>query len=245
MSEIISAEGVSQAVGNIASGVTTAFYWILILLVIAVLVIFAWMFFRYKHKVRVRKVVKDGRAILIDDKARVFKDKDGAVWWMFRKTKIKVAEPSSDALEINNKGKIVAEGFLLNDGNFIWRNNDFDLKELEKLKTTEVYHGKYDALTSQERALYAKELRDSESYKKKKLSELLMMALPFITVIIVIVLTFVLIGEAIEPARQLGVEIRGASDSIKEAMQIVKDVVQNRETSWLESQNMTRVVAPN
>jgi hypothetical protein len=242
MSEIITSEGVNQAVGNIATGVTTAFYWILALLVIATAIIGVWWFLRFKHRVRVRKVIKNGRSIPIDDKARVYKDNDGAVWWIFRKTGIKVAEPSNDALEVGQRGKIHAEGYLLADGNFIWRNNDLDINKLKELQKDEAYSSGYDALTSQERALYAKELRDSESYKKKKLSELILMALPFVTVIIVIVLTFVLIGEAIEPARQLGAEIKASTETLKEAMQIVKDVVQNRETMWLEN---STVVAPN
>lgn len=246
MSEILTSEGVNQAVGSIATGVTTALYWMLVLVVIAAAIFAVFWFMQFKHRVRVRKVLRNGRSIPIDDKARVKKDRDGAIWWIFQKTKLKVAEPPSAALEIGKRGKIYAEGYLVSDGNFVWRDNDFDLNKLEELSKPDskgVYTTGFDALESDDRALYAKELRDSETYKKKKLSDIIMMALPFVTVIIVLVLTFVLIGEAIEPARELGTEIRASTETLKEAMQMVKDVVQNRETLWLE--NQTAVNIPN
>ena len=237
--------GIGIDIGGVASGAATAIadliIWVVVILGVIAILVIGFLITSFKQRVRIRKVLRDGRSIIIDDKARVFKDRDKAVWWKTWKTKLKLAEPPVEALEINSKGKTYAEGYLLSDGKFVWRNNDFNYKHLQET-SAQFVQGGYDALTSQERALYAKELRESEAYKKKKIGDLIAVAAPYIAIILIFALFVIFYADMMAPATQMSTELRGAADSIKEAMSMVKDIVQHRETIWLEQMNQTGTI---
>jgi hypothetical protein len=238
--------GLDVDVGGIAASAVDSFVsiilWTLLGIAVIAIVVLGMWFFSYKHKVRVRKVYSNGRSIVIDDRARVSKGRDGSIWWKTLKTGISTTEPPVEAREVGVKGKIVSEGYLLSDGRFVWRNNDFDY---EKLKNTsaDFVKGGYDALTSDERAMYVHQLRESEKYRKKKITDLLAVAAPYIAIIMIFSLFLIFFGEVVTPAKELGSEVRAASSDMKEAMRLLKDIVQNTETIGLD--NVSGGVAPN
>jgi hypothetical protein len=215
-----------------ASSLVDVIFWLLLILIVIGALIGGVWFFSFKHRVRVRKVLKSGRSLIIDDKARQFKDKNGAVWWKLLKTNVKVAEPPVEALEVNSKGKIYAEAYLVRDGVLVWKNNDFDYAKLVDNKADFVNSG-YDALTSEERALYASEHRDAETHKKKKISELLAVAAPYIAIIMIFALFLIFFSEVVAPAKEMSELIRASNADFKEAMSILRDVVQDRQTMSL------------
>lgn len=77
------------------------------LLLIAGIVIFAFWWSSFKYKVRIRNVAKN-RRIVSDDKAKV-RTRDGVEYWYFRKRRVYVAIPPPEALEVDTKGRFVAE----------------------------------------------------------------------------------------------------------------------------------------
>ena len=248
MSEDILGTGVD--VGGILGGFSSAavdfFFWLFIILIVVGGLVAGFWYFSFKHRVRVRKVLKNGRALIIDDKARQFKDRNGAVWWKCLKSNLKIAEPPSAALEVNSRGKIYAEGYLLSDGRFVWRDNDLDVAELDKhTKSDDAVRGKYDAMDSEERALYAMELRESQQYKKKNIADMLAVAAPYIAIILIFALFMIFYGDVVQPTKEMAEVVRASNADLKEAMQIVRDVVQHRETLWLEQNNLTSGGAPN
>lgn len=223
-------------VGNVvSSGVdsfVTVILWLTIIIAVIAIIILAWYFMSFKHRIRIRKIVK-GRVIIIDDKAKEYKSKDGDLWWKFLKTKIKVTAPPEEAIEIGRKGKLICEGFLLKDNQFVWRIDVSDEKDL--INAVNAVKGDHKLFTSQERALYAKELRDSEQYKKKKISDLLAIAAPYIAIIMIFALFLIFFNEVVTPAKELGTSIKESVALQRETMIIVRDIVQNRETMLLEN----------
>lgn len=219
------------ATSGIDSFVTVLLWVLAIVLVGAVIGLGIWLL-SFKHKVRVRKIIQ-GRTVVIDDRAREFKDRDGAIWWSFLKTKIKMTAPPEKAMDIGKRGKLVAEGYLFKDDKFVWREDlvreeDVDL-ELKSVK------GDYRLFTSQERALFAKELRESETYKKKKLSEMLVAVAPYLAIMFIFVVFLIFFNEAVAPAVELGNSIKASLETQREIMQIVQNIVQNKESLMLKN----------
>ena len=213
-------------------GLVTVILWLLIILLVAAIVGLSWYLSTFKHKVRIKKIVK-GRTIVIDDKARERRDKDGAIWWIFLKTKIKTLSPPDEAIDINKRGKLLTEGYLIKDGRFIWRVDT--LKEDEILKASDSVKGDHKLFTSEERALYAKEIRDSEKYKKKSISDLLVAAAPYIAIIMIFALFLIFFNEVVAPSKELGEMIRGTVSDQRETVTILRDIIQNRQSLLVDA----------
>lgn len=211
-------------------GLATVLLWLLVVIGVGVIIFLIVFLLAYKHKVRIRKIVK-GRTIIIDDKAKEVKGKDGDIWWKFLKTKIKTLSPPDEAVDIGKKGKLVTEGYLIKDGRFVWRTDS--LKEEDILDDVEHVKGDHKLFTSEERALYAKELKDSEAYKKKKISDLLAAAAPYIAIIMIFALFLLFFGEVVQPMQELGNQVQASLQTQQETMNIVRDIIQNRQTMLL------------
>ena len=95
-----------------------------LLLIIGMLAIGGLAFYisvllKYKHKFRLKEVIK-GRKIIRDDRFKEFEDKDGGRWYKLLKKKIVVQTAPPEAIELDTKGKKVVEGYLLETGEVIY-----------------------------------------------------------------------------------------------------------------------------
>lgn len=239
MEEIIENVDMSGLARGAVSGFAEVVLWLAVIVLVATIIGLGWYFLSFKHKVRIREILKDGDFRVIDDKARRFKDKKGNVWWKLLKTRIKVVEPPSEAKEVTVKGKIVCEGYLL-DGKFMWRKNQFDINKF-KDNQAEYIEGGFDALSSGERAMYLDELEESFAYKKKKLIDLLWQATPIIGIIIMLTLFFIFFDNVITPGYEIAEQNarmvqhnKEIVESFERAMQIIDDLVRDRQTLLLE-----------
>lgn len=228
--------GLNVDVAGLATGVmgglATVILWLIALIAISAIIGLLIYLMSFKHRVRIRKIVK-GRTIIIEDKAKEVRGKDGEYWWKFLKTKIKVTSPPDEAIDIGKKGKLMTEGYWIKDGRFIWRTDI--LKEEEIIEAADSVKGDHKLFTSEERALYAKELKDSEAYKKKKISDLLVAAAPYIAIIMIFALFLIFFGEVISPMQELGGHVQASLETQRETMVIVRDILQNRETMLLNN----------
>lgn len=223
------------ATSGVASVVSDVFFWTIIIGLFAGLVFFVSFQMLFKYKVRVRKVRSNGQSIIIDDKARLFKDNKGGVWWKTKKTKLKLKEPPVSAIGVDGRGKEVAELYLFEDGKTAWRNNTFDLDKLEELKASiNNPNGIMDAMSSEERSLLTTEYIESENYKKKTITDLIRDAAPYLMLLMIFTLFFLFWDRAISPSVELAELMRSSTSDFRQSMEILRDVVQNTETIPLE-----------
>lgn len=226
-------------VGDVASSASSALVsvvlWLLLIAVVAGVLFGIFYLAMFKHRVRVKQSVR-GRTIVIDDKARIYKDRNGAVWWKFLKTKLKVSPPPSDAVDINKKGKFIAEGYLVEDGRFIWRIDDFNKDKVEQHDNS--FNGNYHFFSSDERALLAGEVIEAQQYKKKKIADLLVAAAPYIAIIFIFVLFLVFFDNVVTPAIELGKSIQASHELQLETMKIMQNIIQNKEMMLLDATNI-------
>jgi len=239
MEEIIGNMDMSGLARGAVTGFAEVVLWLAVIVVVAAVIGLGWYLLSFKHKVRVREILKDGDFRIIDDKARRVRDKKGNVWWKLLKTKLKVVEPPSEAKEVTYKGKVVCEGYLL-DGKFLWRKNQFDVKEF-KDSQAEYIEGGFDALSAGERAMYLDDLEESFAYKKKKLIDLLWQATPIIGIIIMLTLFFIFFDNVITPGYDIAEQNakmvqhnKEIVESFERAMVIIDDLVRDRQTLLLE-----------
>lgn len=205
-----------NTVSGAVSGLTEAIIWLMIILAICGLM---WLFFwwtSFKFRIRIREII-NGRQIVSEDRAKRKKDRDGIYWWKLRKLRVKIPEPPSECIDINRKGKKVLELFRADDGSFIpisvnfdytaWKKEQLDSKKVEAFKP----------FSSNQRAMYVHELRESETYKKKKLGEILMGLAPYIAIVLILVIFMLFFGEVVKPIGSLSEGLTEASKELKSA----------------------------
>jgi len=106
--------------------IAKTFNMVLILLLVLAFVgviIFVLWFMKFNKKIIIRKVI-NGRVIIKEDKARLYKDKLGVKWWQLWNEKDKSLKnlelPPADAIEINSKGKEFIEVYLTESGHYVF-----------------------------------------------------------------------------------------------------------------------------
>lgn len=230
MSEDLINIDAASLISTSTSSIYIGIMWVLALLLISLIIFGFFWFMSYKHKVRIRKVVGNGKSIIIDDLAREVKGENGLVWWKLLKSNLKIMPPPTEAVDIGKKGKTYAEAYWLDKERFIWKNNDFNIKDFQDEQKIYVDQGVNAVFTDQERSLYMAEVKEAETYKKKKLGELLVAAAPYITIIIIFTLFLIFFNDVVQPSVEMAQLIRESSSEFKEAMSLLRDVLQNRET---------------
>lgn len=96
--------------------------------------VFIWHLTRYKHKFRIKRITGT-KTIVVDDKAKEFKDKDGITWWKLLKHKHVIAVPPADCLDVTNKGRHSVEAYYSDESGYQFEKSASgdDLKEIKDI----------------------------------------------------------------------------------------------------------------
>jgi len=197
--------------GGVMSVMVTGLIILVILAAIGAIIFFVIMVSKFNIKVRIRSVIK-GRKILSDTKGRLWKDPFGVSWLKIMKPKIKIPIPPPQSIEITNKGKMLVEFWKVEADQLIPITDNFDYENYKD----DLSIG-FEPLTTEDRALLVNEYIKSESYKKKRLSDLLMQAFPYIAVVMIITVFLLFFGEAVAPMERVGSQLASASESLQDA----------------------------
>lgn len=79
--------------------------------------IFIWHMLQYKHKFRIKKITGT-KTIVVDDKAKEFKDRDGITWWKLMKQKHIIAVPPADCLDVTERGRHSVEAYYSDESGY-------------------------------------------------------------------------------------------------------------------------------
>lgn len=79
--------------------------------------VFIWHLTRYKHKFRIKKITGT-KTIVIDDKAKEFRDSDGVTWWKLLKHKHVIAVPPADCLDVTERGRHSVEAYYSDESGY-------------------------------------------------------------------------------------------------------------------------------
>ena len=173
--------GLNKVMGNF-TGLTDVIVWLFIIAIIGMMV---WGFFYYlsfKHPIRIRQLV-NGRILVRDVKARKFKNKSGVEQLLIWTPRLKTGLPPDDCVDINIKGKLVAEMELTVDGTVRWLKYEHQNTKLV-------------AFTSEERTMLIHQFRESQQYKTSSWVDKLVAFAPLLAIMM---LSLIHISEPTRP----------------------------------------------
>jgi hypothetical protein len=125
--------------------------------------------------------------------------------------------PPDQCLDVTSKGKLIAECYWTGDGTPIWIDTSFDFDKDKEIVDT------FQPFSSEERTMAAHEYRQAESYKKKRWPELLMVAIPAVTLVLILSVFLLFFGEAVAPSIALAGSNAGYT---KELVSACKDITE-------------------
>jgi len=182
----------------------------------------------FKHKVRIREVVK-GRFMIKDDRAKTYIDKKtGIYWWVLLKYRTKIPEPNSDCVDITNKGQKIAEYFKTSDGQFIPARCCFDYKSFQEGDEEKGVNA-FRPYNANQRSMLVQEHRASEDYKKKKISDMIMQLAPLILAVMIVVSFMLFFGEVVAPTKDFADNLVVASEKLSVTVNKMEDIILERE----------------
>lgn len=199
---------------GIFGGMGTAIMYIIIGLGIAGLIYLVFWWISFKYKVRVRELVAGGADVIRDDKAKRYKDRDGVYWWKLRKLRTKFPEPPSECIDINHRGKKMLEVYRADDGSFIPIMTSFDYSSWKKEQIDSKEAKAFKPFATNQRAMLVHEYRESESYKQRKLSDIVMALAPYVAIVLILAIFMIFFGEVVKPMTSAGDAITKASDKL-------------------------------
>lgn len=216
--------GLNKVMGNF-TGLTDVIIWLLIIGIVGVCV---WGFFYYlsfKHPIRIRQLV-NGRILVRDVKARKFKNKTEVEQLLIWNPRIKTGLPPDDCVDINIKGKLVAELELTVDGTVRWLKYEHQNTKLV-------------AFTSEERTMLIHQFRESQQYKTSSWMDKLIVFAPIIAIMMILVLFMIFFNEAVAPTIELANVLGGTATAMTEATDRITEVCLQRPN--LRAQNVSQI----
>ena len=209
-------EGIN--VSGFASGLTTFFYWALILGTVGFLIWYIWKVLQYKHDFIIHDMTREG-TITIKDKLWIKKLKNGTIVWLLKKSKQKVPIPNKSAISRTNKGKYFIEAYRTIDGEFHY---------IETKHEEEDGVGNKFPLRNSDKEFYAQEVVDAEKYKEKKTwQDVAIVLAPYLAIVIIFVCFLAFFDQVLEPAKELTKTIAGATSELGSVLESMKDCSQS------------------
>jgi hypothetical protein len=220
------------------SGITTAVMYILIGLAVAAFIWLIFWWFSFKIRVRIREIVK-GRTVIKEDRARRYKDRDGIYWWKLRRYRVKMPEPPSECIDITAKGKKIIEFFMADDGSFVPIEVKFNYDEWKAQQLSSRDSNAFKPFTTNQRISYVHELRQAETYRKKKLGEILMGIAPMIAIILILAIFMIFFGEVVKPMNGTNAAMVETAKSLTLASDTLSETCLGRVRLQIEKTNGT------
>jgi hypothetical protein len=192
--------GLGIDVSGVVGGLTSTFYWIIMILIglgVVCAVILGWLYMRsFKHEVIIRKITNNRKNIIVD-RARTYVKKEVQYWQLYGRRllgkKKLVTAPPSDAIELKDNGTLYAECYWKEDNpEPTWIIDKFvgDIVGLEPF-------------TTQERSLFVNRLEDAVMRRKKNWLDMLYQIAPVLVLALIFVLILVYWEEIAKPISDL------------------------------------------
>lgn len=174
---------------------------IIVIALVGVGIIFLmYQFFAFNKTVIVRKVAND-RKIILYDKAKLVKGKDGVLKYKFQKLKIFAPLPPTEAIELTKKGKEFLECYLLETGEVTWITD-----ANEKI-------GVLEPFTTNQRQMLEHEFYKAHLEKGKSWTEQLGMIVYVGALVILVIALMVFYGDMGKPLLEMGGTLKGFQEN--------------------------------
>jgi len=172
---------------------------------VAVLIFFIRTQMQYNNSITIRQIVQ-GRERVIEDKARLYKDKSGCYWWMLKKERDKEQKllplPPESALDITNKGKFHAECWRYPSGHIEWIESDHTTGKLDweevsdkaGKKDVQLKRKSFFPINNNDRAVLVNQVMKAEVNRRKTWKEMVI-PLAYIVATLLIIMGHLVFAE--------------------------------------------------
>lgn len=170
-----------------------------------------WYISSFKHEAIIR-LMTGQQEIVLKDKFREIKDKNGVKRFQFLRRRIKPVAPEKEAIDITKKGRMFVELRVFPDGTVKWL--------ASRASKQEGVEG-FAQLNSEDATMLAHEIREAIAYKPKKLNEIVLQLAPYLVILMILVIFMIFFGEVVAPTVGLADQLTSASEKLAEACGIV------------------------
>lgn len=164
---------------------------------------------KYKHTVIIRKVVNN-RTVVRITKARTWADDDGSKWWKILKAdsplEKKLPHPPEDAIDIREKGKLLAEVHQMESGEYHWVQDD-------------IKSHNFKTIPANQKIILANQIRKAEEERNSLFQKHFKTFVIGAFVLMALAMVLIFGGELLEPLTTMGDSFRATADILNEAME--------------------------
>ena len=185
--------------------------------------------------------VVNGRKIIIDDKAREFKDRDGVMYWQLLRRNEKIPVPPPEAIEIDNKGKKCVEAYRTETGEYVFAQdrgniqeipkqllkikNDAERKEkIEEWKKSNRVIDAFQPLTTKQRVILVNQIRKAQEKKTKRWQDYILPIAGIGALVIITIALMVFYADMAKPLLDMADKQNNYATIQKEQLQILKEI---------------------
>lgn len=195
---LTTAQQIAVGAGDVAYTVIAIIF---ILLVIGVIFFIIISNAQYKYKVRIRYIINDRRRI-VDDMAKVVK-KEGQVYWKTKKTRLILTVPPSEVMDIDEKGRMVAEVYVTNKDEHFWTKGKtpYVILEEDKYKwvNDDAQVQDFEPVTTEERDLFINRMERAKLRRGNSLKDNIVPLAGLAALIIIAVCLMIFWGDMAKP----------------------------------------------
>lgn len=242
-------EDLGFSMSGIFGGVDAAINLIWILLLLAVLggfIFFLYTTSLYKIRFRVRVVIH-GRTIVMDDKAKEYKDKYGGIYLKLFKLKDKIPMPPPEAVEVDHKGRKCVEAYKLAPDQYIYAQDkakvmsipdkitqieDWDKRQaaIEKWKKDNELVDAFQPLDTNDRISITNQVTQAQLKKTKKWQDYILPVVGIGACVIILVALMIFWGDLAKPVLDQGSQIAGWQKNMIIHAEILRDIKNDQQT---------------
>jgi len=171
---------------------------------------------KYKHRVVVKKLGKNGTIVIVDKAKEV--DKKGRKSWKLMKLKENIPIPPTTAWQITNKGKTFVECYRTPQGEYVYNEDSTNIDQ-DKIQN--------DPIKSSDREFLVSQWQLAEEYRTKTWKDLLPQILPYLAFIVFIVIMFAFWGQIMEPSKEMVVTMKDSMKEQRITQELISQSLQN------------------
>ena len=177
-------------------------------------IFFVWIM-GFKHKFRVRQITGT-KTFIVDDKARVYKDKDGVTYWRLLKFRDIIPMPPSDAIDVTSKGKFVVEAY---------RNEQGEYQYIYDHKAMAVFQ----PLTTNQRLILINQIKKANAKRKTEWMQYAPLIASGMVLVIIMVMAFTFWDDITKPAVGAANSNAQASKDMRDAVTRLDNILQKKQ----------------
>jgi hypothetical protein len=197
----------------------------IVLLIILIFIVFSllgWWIYRltaYNKECVIKNVTGGGTPLREKDWAKQKKDKEtGALYWRLKKRKLTIPRPPAKAIGMTRKGKEYAEFYDVGQNNLV--PIDASISSFTEDKN---FIEAYQPVTETQRSFIINQIKKSQLMKTKGLTELLMMATPYIALVMILAIFLLFLNDGMKPIIEQAKIAQEGTKTFLQAAQLLSD----------------------